>query len=162
MAYRYAGEVERDEVEVGFAGEEVGDGQGVGGGAAADPDEVFEVGGGQRAGIKLIGGVDEGDAGGKGAGGGEELREEKMAAAAGGGADQLGERVAWQAAGGVVDRGDAGGQHAAGGTPGLREARGQHLAEIGEFGGGSGHIRRGMKAGSLRPEEAGRDLKPET
>jgi hypothetical protein len=105
-------QVEDDEAEIGVAREQIGGLQRHRQAGAAHPEQVHEqivrVGGG----IEAVGAVDQRDAPACGAGDGEQLREQQVAATARRGADDLGEGAEWQAAGELIDCGELRRQHA--------------------------------------------------
>lgn len=132
-------EIEEDELQVGVAGEEIGERQGVLHSAAAQPDEAAQIVGGPRAGVEIVGAVDEGRPAPIGANPVQNLTEEELGAATGRGADELGHRVTRQAAGEAVEsiNPDRAGRFRS--AVSLREALAQELAKRSKTGGGRGH-----------------------
>ena len=132
IGFGSAAEIEDDEGEVGVAGEKIGGAERFGESATAHPHEVGEGVGGERGRIEGVVAVDQGDAEGGGAGDGEELAEEELAAATRGLADDLGDGAQRESTGGSIEGGDTGGQNAAGRFREGWEALGEEMAERGQ------------------------------
>ena len=148
VGFGSAAEIEDDEGEVGVAGEKIGGAERFGEGATAHPHEVGEGVGGERGRIEGVVAVDQGDAEGRGAGDGEELAEEELAAATRGLADDLGDGAQRESTGGGVEAGDTGGQNAAGRFGEGWEALGEEMAERGQRSGRGRHD--GSRCGGRR------------
>ena len=129
IGFRGAPEIEKNQAEVGIAGEEVGRLERERRGQASHPEEVGEQIGGIGIGIKTVGAIDQRDAEPLAPGGDQELLEEEMAPATRRGADELCDGTEGQSAGRRIDGRDPGGEEAGGGARRGREALGEQMPE---------------------------------